>query len=545
MTTSNSRRRLLQLLGAGTVASLTAPFLRAFAQDVPRNLLANPRFDVDPFQLGVASGEPSSDGFVLWSRLAPRPVEQGGGMVMRPTPVRWEIADDAAFRRVLRSGDVLARPELAHSVHVEIEGLAPGRPYWYRFMAGDAVSPIGRSATLPAADARVDRVRFAVAGCQHFGEGHYTAWRHIAEEPLDFVFHYGDYIYEGADSGPGERRLNGRPFTDLRRHIGGEIYSLDDYRRRYAQYRGDRDLQAAHAAAPWFVSFDDHEIDNNWAADRDQDGTPPELFLLRRAAGFQAFYEHMPLRLRSRPGVGGHMQMYRRAAWGDLLQAHFLDTRQYRSDQIDGDRDFTLDSPGALQARDPSRTMLGPQQEAWLHAGLRPNDGKRWHVLAHQVGMSNLAMRFGDDPAIKYSSDQWSGYLAARRRLLGHIDDAGMKNVISVCGDAHRHFTSDLLHDGDDPRANGRVVASEFLATSITSGSDGTGQDNDFHRHVTALNPHLKAMTDRRGYVLCDVDRNHWRGELKTLDRVMVPDQPVRTFASFVVENGHPGLQPA
>ena len=189
--------------------------------------------------------------------------------------------------------------------------------------------------------------------------------------------------------------------------------------------------------------------------------------------------------------------------------------------------------------------MLGARQEAWLHEGLRPDDGKRWHVLAHQVGMADLAMRFGDNPAITYSSDQWSGYISARRRLLGHIDEAGMKNVISVCGDAHRHFASDLLHDPGDARANDKVVASEFLATSITSGADGVGQDDDFHRNVTALNPHLKAMTDRRGYVLCDVGRDHWRGDLKTLDRVMVPDQPIRTFASFVVEHGHPGLQKA
>ena len=159
-------------------------------------------------------------------------------------------------------------------MHVEIEGLSPARPYWYRFIVGEATSPVGRGATLPLASARVDRVRFAVAGCQHYEEGHFTAWRRIAEEPLDFVFHYGDYIYEGPDSGPGERKMNGRPFTNLRRHVGGEIYSLDDYRRRHAQYRSDRDLQAAHASAPWFVSFDDHEIDNNWASEIDQDGTP-------------------------------------------------------------------------------------------------------------------------------------------------------------------------------------------------------------------------------------------------------------------------------
>lgn len=533
MTNLLDRRRLLTTLGG---AALLLPFHEALAQ-TPRNLLANPVFERDPFQLGVASGEPAPDGFVIWTRLAPHPLEQGGGMVMRPVAVRWELAEDEGFLRIVRSGEALARPELAHAVHVEIEGLNPGRPYWYRFQVGGASSPVGRSAALPAAGARVDRVRFAVAGCQHYEEGHFTAWRRIAEEPIDFVFHYGDYIYEGADTGPGERRMNGRPFTNLRRHVGGEIYSLDDYRRRYAQYRSDVDLQAAHAAAPWFVSFDDHEVDNNWAADRDQDGSPSELFLLRRAAAFQAFYEHMPLRRRSLPTPQGHIQMFRRAAWGDLLQAHFLDTRQYRSDQLNNDRDGDF----RAASLDPARTMLGARQERWLSHGLRPDDGRRWQVLAHQVGLANLAMRQGDGGAIAYSSDQWSGYLAARRRLLSHIQDAGMTNVVTVCGDAHRHFASDLLQDDGD----GRIISSEFLATSITSGSDGLGETDAFHHNTRALNPHLKAMIDRRGYVLCDVSRDHWRGDLKILDRVMTPDEPIRTHSSFIVERGQPGLQQA
>jgi alkaline phosphatase D len=529
-----SRSEFLKMLVSGASAGLLSPFALAQA---PRNLLANPTFERDPFQLGVASGEPAPDGFVLWTRLAPHPLEQGGGMPMRPVAVRWELAEDATFTRVIRSGNELARPELAHSVHVELEGLRAGRPYWYRFHVGGATSPVGRTATLPAIGARVDRVRFAVAGCQHYEEGHFTAWRRISEEPIDFVFHYGDYIYEGGDSGPGQRLMNGRPFTNLRRHVGGEIYSLDDYRRRHAQYRSDADLQAAHAAAPWFMSFDDHEVDNNWAADRDQDWTPPELFLRRRAAAFQAYYEHMPLRRASMPTPQGDMQMFRRAAWGDLLQAHFLDTRQYRSDQLNNDKDGVFGEA----ALDPTRTMMGATQEAWLYNGLTPDQGHRWQVLAHQVCMANLAFRDPASGATVYSSDQWSGYMSARRRLLGHIENAGLTNVVTVCGDAHRHFASDLIQD----TGNGKVISSEFLATSITSGSDGVGEDDDFHRNTRALNPQLKAMTDKRGYVLCDIGRDHWRGDLKILDRVMVPDEPVRVHSSFVVERGRPGLQAA
>jgi alkaline phosphatase D len=243
---------------------------------MPRNLLANPRFGADPFTLGVASGDPASDGFVLWTRLAPRPLEPLGGMEPRPVAVRWEVAGDARFQTLVAQGEALAHPELAHSVHVEVAGLAPDRPYWYRFRVGREESAVGRTRTLPAPGARVERLRFVAAGCQHYEQGLFTAWRHIAQEPVDFVFHYGDYIYESADHGAGPFKANGRTYDEVRRHVGGEIYTLDDYRRRYALYKSDPDLQAAHAAVPFWMSFDDHEVDNNWASDFDQDGTPPK-----------------------------------------------------------------------------------------------------------------------------------------------------------------------------------------------------------------------------------------------------------------------------
>jgi alkaline phosphatase D len=259
-------------------------------------------------------------------------------MAMRPVIVGWEVAADEHFTTVLARGDALAHPELAHSVHVEVAGLAPGRPYWYRFHVGTETSSVGRSQTLPPPGAPLDRVRFAVAGCQHYEQGLYTAWHCIAAEPVDFVFHYGDYIYEGRDHGPGAMKVNGVSYPPVRRHLGAEIYSLDDYRQRYALYKSDADLQAAHAAAPFWMSFDDHEVDNNWAGDQDQDGTAPEIFAFRRAAAMQAYYEHMPLRRSSMPD-GAQMRMYRSADYGDLMSAFVLDTRQYRSDQLYGDKD--------------------------------------------------------------------------------------------------------------------------------------------------------------------------------------------------------------
>ncbi|PTQ12199.1 alkaline phosphatase [Sphingomonas oleivorans] len=528
---------LLGMGGAGLVAG-PATLGSAFAaeREHPRNLKENPVFIQSPFQLGVASGDPSADGFVIWTRLAPEPLAPGGGMAMVPMLVRWEIASDERFATIVARGDAIAHPEFGHAVHVELSGLQPDRPYWYRFLCGSERSVPGRARTFPQPGAPKDRVRFAVAGCQQYEEGYYTAWRRIAEEPIDFLFHYGDYIYEGRDSGGGTRLLGDRPFVPLRRHVGQEIYSLDDYRRRYAQYKTDPDLQAAHAAAPWFISFDDHEIDNNWAADADQDGTPVEIFRFRRAIAMQAFYEHMPLRRRSLP-VNGHMQIYRRAQYGDLLQAHFLDTRQYRSDQAQNDRDSIIDA----EVLSPRRTMLGDAQEAWLFDGLDQSRA-RWNLIAQQVMVMALGRKTSAASSdLIYSMDQWSGYQHSRRRLLQHIHDRRLANVIIVSGDAHRHFAGDVVMEDQD-----KVIASEYLATSITSGSDGTGEGDAFDHSVrSGGNGFLKAMIDRRGYVLCDVDRETWRGDLKILDTVMERNGRLSTFASFISERNEPGLKRA
>ncbi|MBN2972705.1 alkaline phosphatase D family protein [Roseomonas aeriglobus] len=517
------RRRVLAALPILWLGGGTA----ALAQ---RNLIDAPGFAADPFTLGVASGDPDATGFVIWTRLAPEPMAIDGGMFPAPVTVTWEVAADPDFRRVAQSGVAIAHPELAHSVHVEVAGLAPGRPYWYRFTCGGRRSGVGRSATLTAPGARLDRLRFAVAGCQHYEEGFYTVWRRIAEEPIDFVFHYGDYIYEGGDRGPQPRRIGGRVVTPIRRHVGEEIQSIVDYRRRYAQYKADRDLQAAHAAAPWFVSFDDHEIDNNWAGDHDQDGTPPALFMMRRAMAMQAYYEHMPLRLRSLPS-GGHMQMFRDARFGDLMRGFFLDTRQYRSDQAQGDGDL-VQGPDVFS---PQRTMLGDRQEAWLFDGLASSD-TRWNLIAQQVRLMSMHYIKPGEAQPVASMDQWTGYMHSQRRLLTHIADRCPGNVMTVSGDAHRHYTGDLILD------DGRIASSEFLATSVTSGADGVGDDDDFTKRVRAETPAIKAMTDRRGYVLCDVTRDQFRGDLKIVDTVTTPEGRLSTYASFAAERGKPGL---
>lgn len=529
--TNPTRRRLLSglaLAGGGALWSASA-----MAQAL-RNLNESPMFALSPFQLGIASGDPAADGFVIWTRLAPEPLQPNGGMVMAPVRVQWEVAEDEGFRTIAAHGDAIAHPELGHAVHVELTGLRPDRVYWYRFRCGRERSLAGRSRTLPRPGAPAARARFIVAGCQNYEQGLYTAWRHVAGEDADFIFHYGDYIYEGRDSGPAPRSSGGGAYSLARRHLGDEIYTLDDYRRRYALYKMDHDLQAAHAAAPWFVSFDDHEVDDDWAGDHDQNGTPVEIFRLRRAIAMQAYYEHMPLRRAAMP-MGGHMQMFRRAAWGDLIDLHVLDTRQYRSDQVEGDRERAL----GADVWAPQRTMLGDRQERWLFDGLAQGRA-RWQLIAQQVMLMHLAQQRPGESAPRYSMDQWPGYLHSRERLLGHIAARGLSNVMTVCGDAHRHFAGDLLRaDGEGP-----VIASEYLATSISSGADGVG-DDAAHRRVFGGNACLKASVDRRGYLFCDVTRDRFRGDLRVVDTVVRPGGALSTFASFTTEHGRPGLQPS
>ena len=517
-----SRRRLLQTMGAAAASLVTAPYLG-------REALAQPIFRTYPFQLGVAAGDPMPDGFVIWTRLAPEPLEVGHGMPSQPVEVAWEVAADRGFSTILRKGTAVARPELGHSVHVEVAGLEPARPYFYRFIAGTERSLVGRARTTALAGADLARVRFGVAGCQHYEQGYFTAFRKLAaEQDLDFVFHYGDYIYEGR----GNRIWNGPagPVENVRQHAEDEIYSLDDYRRRYAQYKMDADLQAAHASAAWFTTWDDHEIDNNWVSAIDEDGTPPEVFNLRRQAAAQAYYENMPLRARSFP-VGTSLQLYRRASYGQLLDLNLLDTRQYRSDQACDDK-WGVNCPAIDRAE---AEVLGREQEQWLLAGLSASKA-RWKVLAQQI----MVMDLDRDPkpeTLAMNLDSWGGYDRPRDRLLRHIRDRRIANTIVLTGDEHQHFAGELHLDGRNPQA--RPIATEFVATSITSGGNGTDQRADMVE-IQAANPMLKFNNYQRGYIVCDVTPQRWQTEFKVLDRVTERDGTLSTRATLAVEAGDP-----
>ena len=519
-------RRDLILGGGGLVL--------AASLGLPGRVSASSRLGGYPFSLGVAAGDPLPDGFVIWTRLAPRPLDEHGGMPMRPFAVRWEVAEDEGFSRIARAGEAIARPELGHSVHVEVGGLRPRRPYWYRFqIEGDDASPVGMARTAPAVDDSPERVRLAVAGCQHYQAGWYDAWRHLSEEnDLDAVFHYGDYIYEGG-GGAGTPLILGRDGTNVdRSHRGGEIYSLDDYRRRYAQYKSDPDLQAAHAAAAFIVSFDDHEVDNNWASDFDQDGTPPEAFIQRRRSAMQAWYENMPVRRAQLPSADG-ITMYRRLDYGRLMRMHVLDTRTFRTDQ-------PCQAPGEQYCRAPDAsgvTMLGQVQEDWLAQGLR--NPARWNLIAQQVFIMPM-LRKGPDGVIRPSGpDTWSGYPDARARLARTITGLKLTNVVVATGDAHIHAVGNVPVRDDE--LDGPAVAAEFLATSISSGGDGAAE-NDNTRALLGGSPHMHLVNAQRGYQTFDVTLKEWRTDLKVLDRVSRPDGALTTLASFSVEPDRAGL---
>jgi alkaline phosphatase D len=329
--------------------------------------------DAHPFSLGVASGSPLPSSVVLWTRIAPA----GAG----PIAVQWEVAHDERFERVVQRGSADAVAEHAHSVHVEVQGLEPARWYFYRFIAAGETSQVGRTRTAPNTGDRPARLRVAFGSCQQFEYGRYAAHRHLAAEDLDLMLFLGDYIYEG----PGRA---GR----VRRHTGGEARSLAQYRNRYAQYRSDPDLQRLHAAVPWLVTWDDHEVDNDYASEHPL--APDSDFLRRRAAAYRAFYEHMPLRAGARP-AGSGARLYARYDFGRLVRVHMLDGRQHRSPQAC--RPARRVGPECRERTRPGRTMLGAEQERWLREGIAAVPG-RWNVIAQQTLMARAFLPVGGEP---------------------------------------------------------------------------------------------------------------------------------------------------
>ncbi|WP_199438957.1 alkaline phosphatase D family protein [Umezawaea beigongshangensis] len=481
-----------------------------------------------PFRLGVASGDPTSSGVVLWTRLVPDPFAPGGGMQPRKVPVEWQIARDERFRRIVAAGSAWALPELAHSVHVEVNGLAPDQEWFYRFRYRQDVSPVGRTRTAPRPGARGGSLAFAFASCQDWASGYYPSYRHMAQEDLDLVLHLGDYVYEGAI--PADGGFRGVTTPDVLRTAP---LDLERWRMQYALYKSDPELQLAHARFPWMVTWDDHEVRNDYAGTRQEDaGDIGEL----RAAAYRAWYEHQPVRPPAGPGRAGGPRVYRRLEWGRLAQLDLLDGRQYRSVPPCG----WGEADACPAAYAPDVTMLGFEQEKWLYSGFAASSAT-WNVLGSNVMLSRLDHDGPDGQRLWH--DAWDGYPAARKRLTDAWQRHGVRNPVVVTGDWHSTFVNDVHGDFDAPSSP--VVATEFVGTSISSNGDRSVY-GPYYGPMIEHNPHITFFDgDRRGYVRCQVDEARFRTELRMVSTVSRADAPESTLASFVVEQGRPGAQRA
>ena len=521
------RRTFLGLMGATVLAACagddgggdgTSPTTARALVDLP----------ADPFTLGVASGDPRPESVILWTRLVP----EGEPLGDEGVPVAWELGTDEALGDVVASGTVLATVGLGHSIHVEAGDLDPDTTYWYRFEVGNFESPVGRTRTLPPTDSSPDRLRFATASCAEYQQGFFTPYPHLADEDVDLVLFLGDYIYEEPSLGLPD---------DVRAHEGGEPMTVPEYRARYEQYKVDSGLQAAHAAAPWIVTFDDHEVENNWAGDVPEVSaagevvTTREEFLARRAAAFQAFYEHMPLRLG--PPDGADLETYHALRWGDLADFFVLDTRQFRTDQVCAQPfDF---GPVCADADDPANTMLGPDQKAWLTEELGSASG-RWTFIAQQVPFAPVPFEFGGQ--VIGQLDTWEGYTAERDEVTALLAD--VSNPVVLTGDLHAAVVADVATEYGDDGTSGDVVATEFVATSVSS-IFGGGIDVAYEQGADGLEWVQHADTAERGYTIIEVTADQLTADYRAVETTLEPESDIATAHSWTVVDGSPGARPA
>ncbi|WKX72532.1 alkaline phosphatase [Streptomyces sp. XD-27] len=503
---SLDRRNLLKAAAAAGALNvlwpLSAGLSPAQAREAAEQLGAS--WDAAPFTLGVASGDPLPDSVVLWTRLAPEPLA-----VEQPLPesvdVDWVVARDRELRQVVARGTAAATAALGHSVHVTVPGLEPDRRYWYAFRALGKRSRVGRTRTAPAG--RVARVRFASANCQAFHDGYYPAYRGIAREDIAFVVHLGDYIYEHGQVGG----------QALRDHEGPEVFTLPEYRRRHALYKSDPALREAHAAHPWFLTWDDHEVVNDYSGTR---GGP---FVKRRAAAYQAWYEHMPHRDPAASPEGTALpaepRIHRVRHWGDLLELTVLDLRQFRSEQ-----------------NLPDGTILGAEQRAWLGRGIdRAPDA--WHCWVNSIMLSQLRGRPGGGYMF---TDQWDGFLTERKDVLDQVRRSGLEDLVVITGDWHSAFVDDIRPDFDDP--DGPVIGTEFTAHSVTSGAYSADWNAANGPLMGRANPHLQYFEGNRyGYDVYEVTPERWTTHMRVVGDRRDPASPVTTLTRFHVDRGRAG----
>ena len=520
------RRRFLDHLSRRAAAlALSGLFGAGSARSTPAARGATWAAGHYPFTLGVASGMPRPDSVAIWTRLAPQPHAPHGGLPEAAVEVGWEVAEDEAFSRRLRRGTAIARLADAHSVHVQVDGLRSGATWFYRFTAGDAVSPVGRTRTAPAFDAKVPRLRLALASCQHYEQGSFAAHREIAGRDLDLVLFVGDYIYESSP-----------PRLRVRLHEGPTPFTLDAYRARHATYKLDADLQAAHAAHPWLLTWDDHEVENDYAGAVSSSGMTAAAFLVRRAAAYKAYFEHMPVAPTLAPQAAA-MRIHDRCAWGDLAELWTLDNRQFR-DPAACDPARPGPPASACAALDEAaRSRFGMAQEDWLADSLATS-ACRWKLLGQ--GSQISTGRIGAALAPRINLDGWDGYPAARRRLLQAIAQRRGGDVLCLGGDVHRNVAAQLRLDPSDPRSP--VVASEFVCTSISSRAAVAPN----LAPMRDANPDIvHARGDERGYALIEIDRERASCEFRSTASPATEGARLGTQARFTIEAGGRRLERA
>lgn len=510
-----SRRNLLK--GAGLLGGV----LLSYSKNT--TLSATPEYEAYPFSFGVASGEPNANSVVIWTRLAAQSLPPS--LKSATIPVQWELAEDEDLTQIMAQGEGLASPELGHSVHVVVERLKPDRFYWYRFQTGVHISPVGRTRTIPLGSP--SQLSFAFVSCQNYEHGYFNAYRYLAQENLDFVLHLGDYIYEGAgQSSPKVVRSHGSP----------EAVDLEGYRQRYALYRSDPDLQLVHRLFPFICTWDDHEVENDYANLNSANSDQVDSFKTRRAAAYQAYYEFLPLRPFSRP-QGEKMQLYRRLDWGDLARFQILDGRQYRDAQpcnVNGKGGGQI-IPNCEERLAPGRSLLGEAQENWLEQGLSSSPA-RWNIIAQPYLFSQLKRIVNQQ--VFFWSDGWDGYPANRQRILNLIAEKRPSNPVFLGGDIHSFWVNEVHRDFED--LTSEIVATEFVGTSISS----NGIDYEQVAAVLPDNPHVQFFESRlRGYLKCDVSASVWQAQLKVVDTVKETNSQLTTLATFQVKSGIPQIE--
>ncbi|MFF5209648.1 alkaline phosphatase D family protein [Streptosporangium sp. NPDC000396] len=526
MTQTIIRRDFFKIAAAGTGVALAG---------IPGAAVAGS----SPFQHGVASGDPLPDAVIIWTRVTPAPDAVPGSGTGPSSMVTWQVAEDPGFQRIAASGSLTTGPERDHTVKADVRGLTPDTAYHYRFLLGDQASPTGLTRTAPAGNADVAALRFGVVSCSNWEAGHFSPYRHLAaRDDLFGVIHLGDYLYEYGSGEFGGRGEVVRPHVPAH-----EILTLADYRARHGQYKTDPDLRALHAARPWMIVWDDHEVANDAWSDGAQNHDPATEgpYAARLAASRQAYFEWMPVR------TGPAGEIYRTLRFGTLADLTMLDLRSYRSQQASG-----------AAVDDPARTLTGDAQMAWLKNGLSSSD-TRWRLVGNSVMIAPLTI--GSLPAhlfeplarllgipeggITVNSDQWDGYTADRKELLGHLTSNGIRNTVFLTGDIHTSWANDVpLKAATYPLSPSAAV--EFVVPSITS-------DNidDFLRVaprtlsltaegiIRAANRHVRGVElDSHGYGVLDVRPERVQMDWFTISDRTDPGARSSWLASFATTSG-------